>query len=277
MERRPENQYGGLLRFASREKRCDQLTNEIGDSQFRQVSAWDYLNPNISYGEITDSDGQVYKTVKIGNQTWMAQNLNYAYLGRTSTQDSSSFCYGNKKDSCGVFGRLYLWSAAMDSAGVVAGNSASGCGYGTADCSKKVHFRGFCPAGWHLPTSSEWSTLFEYVGENPGKKLKSREEISEWWLQTNTAANPDGLYFNGTDDYGFTILPAGYAELRSSGYSFYNVHQYTFLWAPSVGKPSGDTENGPCLAHMNNYSNGAASGCKEKYATFGYSVGCVKN
>ncbi len=73
----------------------------------------------VSYGTFTDSrDGQVYKTVQTGEQVWMAENLNYAYLQAISEENSSSFCYNNKPDSCVKYGRLYLWSAAMDSAGL---------------------------------------------------------------------------------------------------------------------------------------------------------------
>ena len=51
-------------------------------------------------------DGQIYKTVKIGNQVWMAQNLNYAYLQPTSELDSSSFCYEDSPENCKKYGRL---------------------------------------------------------------------------------------------------------------------------------------------------------------------------
>ena len=69
------------------------------------------------YGTLVDErDGQIYKTVKIGNQIWMAENLNYAYLQPTERLDSSSWCYDNEPANCDKFGRLYLWSAAIDSA-----------------------------------------------------------------------------------------------------------------------------------------------------------------
>ena len=71
----------------------------------------------VSFGEMTDErDGHVYKTVKIGEQIWMAENLNYAYPKQDSSSDSVSWCYNNEPDSCAKYGRLYLWSAAMDSA-----------------------------------------------------------------------------------------------------------------------------------------------------------------
>ena len=84
-----------------------------------------YLNPNIDYGEMTDSrDGQVYKTVKIGNQIWMTENLNFAYTSvpykyEDDASDSTSWCYDDDPANCTKYGRLYTWAAAMDSAGLI--------------------------------------------------------------------------------------------------------------------------------------------------------------
>ncbi len=78
---------------------------------------------SVSTGTMTDSrDGQTYRTVKIGTQTWMAENLNYAYTGvpynySGNTSDSTSWCYKNEPENCAKYGRLYTWAAAMDSVG----------------------------------------------------------------------------------------------------------------------------------------------------------------
>ncbi len=89
---------------------------------------WALMNPEISYGELRD--GQVYRAVEIGDQIWMAENLNYAYMVKTQELDPSSFCYGNKVENCEKYGRLYLWSAAVDSAALFSENG-KGCGDGT--------------------------------------------------------------------------------------------------------------------------------------------------
>jgi len=124
-------------------------------------------------GAFTDpSDGKTYKTAKIGEQVWMAENLNYWALG--------SVCYGNELAFCKKFGRLYNWETAKKS----------------------------CPVGWHLPSDEDWNILIATVGgnETAGRKLAA----TSGWMQC--ADINKGIIFlcNGTDDYGFAALPGGY-------------------------------------------------------------------
>ena len=153
-------------------------------------------------GRFTDDrDGKTYKTVKIGSQIWMAENLNYDYNQNTA----KSYCYENSTDSCAKYGRLYTWAAAMDSAAVFS-NDGQGCGYEkTCTTAKADTVRGVCPEGWHLPDSTEWKALETYVFENSsggvGYALKSK---SGW---------SDGG--NGSDAFGFGALPAGYHDYFS--------------------------------------------------------------
>lgn len=166
-------------------------------------------------------DGQTYKTVTIGTQTWMAENLNYAYKGvkynyNDYTSDSSSWCYVNYASDCDKCGRLYTWAAAMDSAGLVDPAGAGvGCGY-RKTCSAGGTVRGICPEGWHLPTKSEWETLFTVVGgiSKAGDMLKS---TSGW--------NSGG---NGIDEYEFSVLPAGY---RDNDGDFNDEGYYAYFWS----------------------------------------------
>ncbi len=174
------------------------------------------------YGKLKDDrDGQTYRTVKIGDQWWMAENLNYAYLQPTETLDSSSFCYDNDPENCKQYGRLYLFSAAMDSAGLFS-SDAEGCGNG-AECpfdhivpkiykgysdtasSLEPPIRGVCPEGWHVPTVDEFVILFESVG--------GQEE--EYWENVDLRSTsgwreiPGEDTANVTDSFGFSAYPAG--------------------------------------------------------------------
>ena len=175
-------------------------------------------------GMLTDSrDGKTYKTVTIGTQTWMAENLNYAYIGvpykltykdTSYTSDSTSWCYGDNPANCTKYGRLYTWAAAMDSVGTWSTNS-KGCGYGTT-CSPTYPVRGICPEGWHLPTKAEFETLFTAVGgqSTAGKVIKS----TSGWKGSG----------NGTDAFAFSALSAGYRD--DNGY-YLTEGYYAYFWS----------------------------------------------
>ena len=232
-------------------------SSEVVSSSSPQVKPnWAYLNPAVSYGELTDArDGQVYKTVQIGEQVWMAENLNYAYNKGTA----KSYCYNNSADSCAKYGRLYLWSAAMDSAAVF-GDVGKGCGYGST-CeagSATTEVRGVCPEGWHLPSKAEFETLFAAVGgwDVAGKALKS---TSGW--------TDDG---NGTDSYGFSALPAG---IRDTSGDFYSAGYYAGFW-------SATEDNSDNAYHMGLFyprDDAYLSSYYSYYKYSGFSVRCLRN
>lgn len=178
---------------------------------FGNKSRDDFLNPEINYGTFKDPrDNQEYKVVKIGEQTWFAQNLNYADSVGTPSLKGKSWCYNNDEANCEVAGRLYTWAAAIDS--VTQAGEGLDCGYGKT-CEMPAKVQGICPTGWHLPSYKEWSTLFETVGgqSNAGKILKS----ATGWYSTG----------NGTDAYGFSALPAGgrdyNGDFSGGGYDAY--------------------------------------------------------
>ena len=113
---------------------------------------------NCEYGTLTDErDGHVYKTVKVGDQWWMAENLNFRYMQKTKKLDSSSFCINDSLENCEKYGRLYLWSAAMDSAKLYSPNNRE-CGEAGL-CNQYASVRGVCPEGWHLPYYDEWDIV----------------------------------------------------------------------------------------------------------------------
>lgn len=148
------------------------------------------------YGSLTDSrDGKTYKTVLIGSQNWMAENLDYsdsAYLGKVRRY--LRYIY-ESPDCCSKYGRYYTWAAAMDSAGIFSSNG-EGCGNGVT-CSPKYPVRGICPEGWHLPDSTEWKTLYSAMGSSPYAM-----RAKKW----------------GTDAFGFSALKVGYYSTNGDNY-----------------------------------------------------------
>ena len=125
---------------------------------------------NCEYGTLTDArDNQTYKTVKIGEQTWMAQNLNY--------KTDSSFCYKDEESYCAKFGRLYLWKDGAE--------------------------KDACPDGWHVPSKAEFDTLVAVVGGSAlaGLSLKASTD----WVEDGFPLSEG----TGYDSYGFAALPAG--------------------------------------------------------------------
>ncbi|MBR3072690.1 fibrobacter succinogenes major paralogous domain-containing protein [Fibrobacter sp.] len=130
-------------------------------------------------------NGQIYKTVTIGTQTWMAQNLNY--------ESANSYCYNDNASNCTKYGRLYTWAAAV-------GKSEDVCGYDHSCSLPSGYIQGVCPSSWHLPTKTEWETLITAVG-GPSTAAKILKSTSGW--------NNDG---NGTDAFSFSALPAGYRD-----------------------------------------------------------------
>ena len=220
-------------------------------------TALEFLNPAIEYGEfVDDRDNQKYKSVKIGDQVWMAQNLNYAYEQKTRSGSASSFCYKNEPDSCGKYGRLYLWSAALDSAAQFS-KDAEGCGNEVV-CEFEGIVRGVCPNGWHLPDTAEFRKLLDFVGDSSATKLKANEA----W----------GVTF--ADKYGFSALPAGGYDYRDEDRSINPHFDYagdlTYFWSIV----SRDHDDGYALAM--DYSSKYA----KLYWSYKYnarSVRCIKN
>jgi uncharacterized protein (TIGR02145 family) len=145
------------------------------------------FNSSVSYGSMTDQDGNVYLTVTIGTQTWMAENLRTttyndgAAIPNAADNDSwasstGAYCnYNNTTDTdtIATYGRLYNWYA--------------------------VNTGKLAPKGWHVPTDAEWTTLTTYLVERvSGDKLK--ETGTKHWNSPNTGA---------TNETGFTALPGG--------------------------------------------------------------------
>ena len=199
-------------------------------------------------GSLTDSrDGRTYKTVTIGTQTWMAQNLNY--------ETANSYCFSDTPSNCTEYGRLYTWAAAMDSAGTWSSNG-KGCGY-KKTCTPTYPVRGVCPTGWHLPTKAEFETLITAVGgsSTAGTKLKSTTGWTTYSGNTNE------------DAFAFCALPAG-VRLSNGYYDGEGI--YADFWS--------STENDSSYAYdmYLGYSYDAA-GLNDDRKNYGFSVRCVKD
>jgi len=161
------------------------LTNGLTTSVF---------NNTKTYGTMTDQDSNVYKTITIGTQTWMAENLrttkfrdgtempNICY-GLWNLSKNNAYCsYNNTTDAVSIatYGRLYNWYTVTNSHNIA-------------------------PEGWHIPTDAEWTTLITYLGGESVAGGKMKETGTTHWIAPNTDA---------TNESGFTGLPTG---ARDSG------------------------------------------------------------
>jgi uncharacterized protein (TIGR02145 family) len=161
-------------------------------------------------------DGKKYRTVKIGNKIWMAENLNF--------EAENSQCYDDKDSNCQKYGRLYNWDAAMK----------------------------ICPAGWRLPDTADWNNLARAAGGQ--YNYPEIEFLSTYWtvadktLKSTTGWNDGG---NGTNQFGFSALPGGeynpsrafgterglYNGIGSNGYWYTateNSNDFSWYWV--IGK-----------------------------------------
>jgi len=171
---------------------------------------------NAVYGPSVPYEGKTYKTVKIGTQTWMAENLNYNVSG--------SKCYNNEESKCATYGRLYDWSTAM---ALPADCNSSTC----ASQINTPHHQGICPSGYHIPSDADWNVLMKFVDPScldnstctgAGTKLKS----SDLWDSYSGVPK-------GTDEYGFSALPGGGGN--SDG-SFSRVGDFGSWWSASENR-----------------------------------------
>lgn len=206
---------------------------------------------------LTDSrDGQIYKIVKIGEKWWMAENLNYFYRAGTAW----SYYYKNDSTYRHKYGVHYSWAAAMDSAGVFS-EDGKGCGF-RVNCSPKYPVQGVCPEGWHLPDTTEWQALIKEAGGDSLAKIKLKS-TSGW----------EGYKVEGTDDLGFTALPAG----RGEGEAWIGEGSLAYFWTSTYFEESFfsfEEETAYCIS-LNFSANERIMDHWGKYLRL--SVRCVKN
>lgn len=150
---------------------------------------------------VTDYDGHQYKTVKIGDQCWMAENLKSTHYADGSAI-TEQWAYNNDEAYAYTYGRLYTWAAIMHGAASSNSNPSG--------------VQGICPNGWHVPSDAEWQELEMTLGmttveanatgsrgsHSEGRKLKETNEAFLWATSSN----------GGTNISGFTALPGSYRD-----------------------------------------------------------------
>ena len=188
-------------------------------------------------------NGQVYNTIQIGYQCWMAENLNIGTMINSSVDPTNNgeiekYCYDDDTANCDEYGGLYQWDEMME--------------YSTIPGSP-----GICPIGWCIPCTEDMETLSDFLGGEDVSGGKLKEAGTVHWYPPNTGA---------TNSSGFTGLPGGY--IISSEY--FNLGSYCHLWSSS------ETENNYAffgiLAYFNSYFFHDASW----YKSHGYSVRCIR-
>ncbi len=215
-----------------------------------------YLNPNITYGSVTDIDGNKYATVTIGTQTWMAENLRVTHYRNgdaiPNVTDSTAWhnlttgaqcTYNNTtfSDTITKYGRLYNFYAVSDS-------------------------RNIAPVGWHVATKDEWDMLLHYAFSLYSKKnypgqLKSLASVKGWTFAPSSFIADNPSINNST---GFSAIPAGgrIGKFQSIGF-------WCFWWTSTAY----DTNNGWEI-HFGVYSTAYPS---YLIKPLGMSVRCVKD
>ena len=206
------------------------------------------FNPEKKYGIVVDVDGNVYKTIMIGQQTWMAENLRVIHYRNgdkipnvtENTQwkylRTGAYCNYNNTldaDTIATFGCLYNWYALHDS-------------------------RGLAPEGWRVATAEDWNTLFAYLGgENiTGYRLKEKGNLH--WCLPNSADNSSG----------FTALPFGQRDKLNGGFNP-KSNCYGVWWTSS----DGNYTVAPFF-YLFSWDMLIYKGYNYKY--FGYSIRCIK-
>ncbi|MBN2212777.1 MAG: fibrobacter succinogenes major paralogous domain-containing protein [Bacteroidales bacterium] len=177
-------------------------------------------------GVFTDArDGTTYKTVKIGTHTWMAENMNYE-------TDTGSWIYDNDLLNAEIYGRLYDWETAL-----------------------KV-----CPAGWHLPSNSEWIELTDSLGGRTIAGGKMKIPGTDYWKTPNTGATNESV---------FSALPGGY---RYYGGSFLYIGKFASFYS------STEKEGQPGYAWFwNLFYDSKSLTPLTNNGRLAYSVRCVKD
>jgi uncharacterized protein (TIGR02145 family) len=156
--------------------------------------------------------GSTYNTVIIGTQQWLKENLNVGVIingaeNQTNNTVLEKYCFGNIEANCAIYGGLYQWDEAMQYLSSQGG-------------------QGICPAGWHIPTDAEWSTLINYLGGSALAGGKMKEAGTLHWATPNTGATNASL---------LTVLPGDYRDEMGD---FLQLTKDAYFWSSSASTSS---------------------------------------
>jgi len=163
-------------------------------------------NINIEFSECIDANGNKYPVVNIGNQTWMAKNLEV--FPPVQPQPSGEWCYDSIENNCNIYGRLYDWYTLTNGEGSSNNN--------------QIYVQGLCPQGWHIPNDDEWTQLTDFLGglSIAGGKMKST--FYENWIFPNIGA---------TNSSGFSGIPGGFLDTDPIYGGFENIGISGVYWS----------------------------------------------
>ncbi len=218
-----------------------------------------YLN-----GVLDIRDLRYYRTIKIGTQTWMLENLDIGeqietfYSGRNNGI-IEKFCYHDEQVNCETYGGIYDWEEAMQ--------------YNPSDSATTGTTRGICPDGWHIPTDKEWQTLINYLGgaQIAGGKLK--ETGTRHWKSPNEGA---------TNETGFRALPGGYVEGTGQAGTdvlwSYEISTAGTFWTATIPPDGAQLFGADFGSHVElHYNISRAEIRRYPDRLFSCSVRCIKN
>jgi len=216
----------------------------ISDSASSVLFSPVIFNANLGYAIVTDADYNVYKTVQIGTQTWMAENL-------------KTILFNNGAQIANV-DEISIWpNYTLDAYCWYKNDIAFKTNYGALYNWYAVSMGKLCPVGWHVPSETELTTLITFLGGESDAGGKLKENGTVHWLTPNAGAE---------NESGFSALPGG--NLSSGGFSSFRSAGY---WWSSTEASSTDASF--MLMGSDNETAGINSGAKSK----GMSVRCIKD
>jgi uncharacterized protein (TIGR02145 family) len=205
-----------------------------------------YITSISAQEKVTDIDGNVYNTVKIGDQVWLQENLkttrykngdsilNVVIDTQWSALQTGGYCiYESDTNNAKTYGKLYNWFAVNDK-------------------------RGLAPKGWHIPTHEEWKALLNSLGGEKAAGIKLKEKGELHWTAPNSGAN---------NESGFTALPGGYCW--DSG-GFYMLGSGCYWWTTTE-----NIQNFACIWFLTNKNDDFRTGVNNY--NIGNSVRCIKD